>query len=133
MDNNRVTGAAKSFAGKTESTIGHVAGDTKTEASGRIHEAEGTAQRIYGQARDTIKDTVNNAANDLGDAASGFARQAMDASEDFYRDGTRAVAAKVREQPVGAMVLAGAAGFALALLLTRQPRRPQRWQDYRFR
>lgn len=129
MDSNRVTGAAKSFAGKAESAIGRAAGDAKTEASGRVNQAEGVAQKIYGQA----KDTVTDAANDLGDAASGFARQAIDAGEEYYRDGTRAVARKVREQPVGSLLLAGAAGFALALMLTRQPRRPQRWQDYRFR
>jgi uncharacterized protein YjbJ (UPF0337 family) len=128
MDSNRVTGTAKSFAGKAEGTIGHAAAGATSEASGLARQAEGTAQKIYGQAKDSVKE----AANDLGDAASGFARQAMDTGEEYYRDGSRAVAAKVQEQPLGALVLAGAAGFALALLLTRRPR-PQRWQDYRFR
>ncbi|MBX9711484.1 MAG: CsbD family protein [Xanthobacteraceae bacterium] len=129
MDSNRVTGATKSFAGKAEGAFGQATSDAATEASNRARQAEGIAQKIYGQAKDTVKD----AANDFGDAASGLARQAMDAGEDYYRDGSRAVAAKVREQPVGSLLLAGAAGFALALMLTRQPRRPQRWQDYRFR
>ncbi len=129
MDTNRVTGAAKSFAGKAESAFGQATGDAKTEASGRARDAEGTAQKIYGQA----KDTVTGAANDLGDAASGFAQQAIDAGEDFYRDGSRAVAAKVQEQPLGALLVAAAAGFALALILNRPARRPQRWQDYRLR
>jgi uncharacterized protein YjbJ (UPF0337 family) len=121
MDTNRVTGAAKSFAGKAEGAVGRAAGDAKTEASGRVREAEGVAQKIYGQAKD--------AANDLGDAASGFAQQAMDAGEEYYRDGSRAVAAKIQEQPLGALLLAGAAGFALAMMLNRPARRP-RWNEY---
>lgn len=129
MDSNRVAGAAKSFAGKAESTIGRAAGDAGTEASGRIREAEGMAQRLYGQT----KDTVTDAANDLGDAASGLAQQAMNAGGEYYRDGSRAVAAKVQEQPLGALLIAGVAGFALAMMLNRPARRPQRWSDYRFR
>ncbi len=125
MDSNRVAGAAKSFAGKAEGAIGRAAGDAKAEASGRAHEAEGVAQKIYGQAKDTVMD----AANDLGDTASGFAKQAIDAGEDFYRDGSRAVAAKIQEQPLGALLIAGVAGFALAMMLSRPARRPQRWAD----
>lgn len=123
MDSNRVAGAAKSFAGKAESG----AGDAGTEASGRMREAEGMAQRLYGQAKDTVKDTVTDAANDIGDAASSFAQQAMNAGSDYYRDGSRAVAAKVQEQPLGALLMAGVAGFALAMMLNRPARRPQRW------
>ena len=127
MDSNRVAGAAKSFAGKAESAIGRTAGDAGAEASGRMREAEGMAQRLYGQAKDTVKDTVTDAANDIGDAASGFAQQAMNAGSDYYRDGSRAVAAKVQEQPLGALLMAGVAGFALAMMLNRPARRPQRW------
>ncbi len=125
MDTNRITGAAKSFAGKAEGAIGQATGDVKTEASGRAREAAGAAQKIYGQAKD--------AANDLGDTASGLAQQAIDAGGEYYRDGTRAVAEKIQEQPLGALLLAGFAGFALAMMLSRPARRPQRWNDYRFR
>lgn len=125
MDSNRVAGAAKSFAGKAEGAIGHAAGDAKTEASGRAREAEGVAQKIYGQAID--------AANDLGDTASGIAKHAVDAGGEYYRDGSRAVAAKIQEQPLGALLIAGVAGFALAMMLARPARRPQRWVDYRYR
>lgn len=123
MDENRVTGTAKSFAGKAEGAFGRAAGDAKTEASGRAREAEGVAQKIYGQAKD--------AANDLGDVASGIAKQAGDVAGDYYRDGSRAVAAKVQEQPLGALLVAGTIGFTLALLLNRQPpRRRPRWNEY---
>src|SRR6201989_3132654 len=124
MDKNRVEGAAKSVAGKAEAAYGRVAGDAATEASGRGHDAAGAAQRIYGQAVD--------AANDLGDAASGFAKQAIDAGRDLYRDGSRAVSSTVKNQPLGALLAAGAVGFALAMMIKREPpRRRLRWSDLR--
>jgi hypothetical protein len=37
----------------------------------------------------------------------------------------------VRDNPLGALLVAGGIGFALALLMTRPPRRPpQRWRYY---
>ena len=44
MDNDRIAGSAKDFAGKAESTVGDMTGDSKTEASGRMREAAGTVQ-----------------------------------------------------------------------------------------
>lgn len=78
-------------------------------------EAAGSVQNLYGQAKD--------AARDIGDTASDYAKDALDAGSDIYRDGTKAVASTVREQPLGALLVAGAVGFALALMLNRQPRR----------
>jgi ElaB/YqjD/DUF883 family membrane-anchored ribosome-binding protein len=47
------------------------------------------------------------------------------------RDGSQAVAKRVQENPLGALLIAGGIGFALALLMTRQPRRPpSRWRYY---
>jgi ElaB/YqjD/DUF883 family membrane-anchored ribosome-binding protein len=41
----------------------------------------------------------------------------------------QAIAKKVQDNPLGSMLIAGAIGFALALLMTRPPRRsPQRWR-----
>ena len=115
-DIDRIAGSAKNVAGKVESTIGEMAGDKRTEAEGRAREAVGTAQDLYGQAKD--------AAREVGDAAAGYARQAYDSSGDTLRDGSEAVAKKVRENPLGSVLIAGAVGFALALFLTRPPRRP---------
>jgi len=115
MDKDRITGAAKDAAGKIEGAFGRATGDASAEASGRAREAAGTVQNLYGQAKD--------AARDIGDAASGYAKEALDTGSDIYRDGNRAVASAVREQPLGALLVAGAIGFALALMLNRQPRR----------
>jgi uncharacterized protein YjbJ (UPF0337 family) len=124
MDKDRIAGSAKDFAGKVEGAVGNMAGDTKTQASGRAREAEGTVQNLYGQAKDVARDAT--------DAAVSYAKDAYDNSGDTFRDGSKAVAKKVQDNPLGALLIAGGIGFALALLMTRPPRRPppQRWRYY---
>jgi uncharacterized protein YjbJ (UPF0337 family) len=124
MDKDRVAGAANDAAGKVESVFGRATGDTAREASGRAREAAGTAQNLYGQAKD--------AARDVGQAASSLAKDAMDTGGEYYREGSRAVASTVKEQPLGALLVAGAVGFALALMLNRPPRR-RSLRDYYYR
>ena len=60
------------------------------------------------------------------DAASAvnYARDAYENSGDTLRGSTQAVTKTVQENPIGALLVAGGIGFALALLITRQPRRP---------
>jgi uncharacterized protein YjbJ (UPF0337 family) len=116
MDKDRMVGSAKEFAGKVESAVGGIAGDAKTEAAGRIREGTGSAQELYGQAKD--------AARQASEAAVSYAKDAYGNSGDALRDGSQAVAAKVQENPLGSMLVAGAIGFAVGLLMTRQP---QRW------
>ena len=121
MDKDRIVGSAKDFAGKVEGAVGDLAGDSKTQAEGRAREAAGTVQNLYGQAKD--------AARDASDAAVSYAKDAYDNSGDTFRDGTQAVAQQVKENPLGALLLAGGIGFALAMLMTRPPRRPPpRWR-----
>lgn len=121
MDKDRITGAAKDAAGKVEGAFGRATGDAATEASGRAREAAGMVENLYGQAKDAVRD--------IGDAASKTASEALDAGGEIYRDGSRAVASTVRDQPLGSLLVAGAVGFALALILNRQPRR-RNLRDY---
>ena len=121
MDKDRIVGSAKDFAGKVESAVGDATGDAKTQAEGRAREAAGTVQNLYGQAKD--------AASDAADAAANYAKDAYENSGETIRSGQKAVAQTVQENPVGALLVAGAIGFALALLMTRPPRRPPpRWR-----
>jgi uncharacterized protein YjbJ (UPF0337 family) len=123
MDKDRIAGSAKDFAGKVEGVVGDATGDAQTQASGRLREATGTVQNLYGQAKD--------AARDLGDAATGYAKDAYANSGDTLRDGSEAVVRKVQDNPLGSLLVAGGIGFALALLMTRTPRRPPpRWRYY---
>ena len=122
MDNDRIAGSAKDFVGKVEGTVGDTAGDAKTQAAGRVREATGTAQNLYGQAKD--------AAREATDATVSYAKDAYENSGDTFRDGSQAIAKKVQDNPLGSMLIAGGIGFALALLMTRQPRRPTLRQRY---
>src|SRR6476469_8795495 len=112
MDKDRIVGAAKDAAGKVEGAVGDLAGDAKTQASGRAREAAGTVQNLYGQAKD--------AARDVGEAAASMAKDAYDNSGETFRDGAQAVAKTVRDNPIGALLIAGGIGFALACMMTRQ-------------
>jgi uncharacterized protein YjbJ (UPF0337 family) len=121
MDKDRIAGSAKDFAGKVEGTVGDISGDAKTQAEGRFREAAGTAQNLYGQAKD--------AARDAKDAALGYAKDSYEKSGDTFRDGSQAIAKSVQDNPLGSLLIAGGIGFALALLMTRPPRRaPPRWR-----
>jgi uncharacterized protein YjbJ (UPF0337 family) len=115
METNRIAGSAKDFAGKLEGAVGDIAGDAKTEAAGRVREATSTAQNLYGQAKD--------AAREATDAAVSYAKDAYENSGDTFRDGSQAIAKKVQDNPLSSMLIAGGIGFALALLMTRPPRR----------
>jgi len=65
------------------------------------------------------------------DAAVSYARDAVENSGDTLRDGSDVVAKKVQDNPLGALLIAGGIGFALAMLMTRPPRRPPpRWRYY---
>lgn len=113
MDSDRIAGAAKDAAGKIESVIGSASGDARTEAAGRVREASGTVQNLYGQAKDAVRDA--------SDKATSYAKDALDS--DVYRDGTQAITDKVRDNPLGSLLIAGGIGFALAMLMTRPPAR----------
>ena len=123
MDKDRIVGSAKDFAGKVEGAVGNATGDAKTQAEGRAREAAGSVQNLYGQAKD--------AAREATDAAMDYAKDAYDNSGDTIRTGQQAVAKTVQDNPLGALLIAGGIGFALALLMTRPPRRPPpRWRYY---
>ena len=123
MDKDRIAGSAKDVAGKVEGAVGDMTGNGQTQAAGRAREAAGTVQNLYGQAKD--------AARDVGEAAVNYAKDAYANSGETFRDGSQAVAKTVQDRPLGALLVAGGIGFALAMLMTRPPRRPPpRWRYY---
>jgi uncharacterized protein YjbJ (UPF0337 family) len=123
MDKDRIAGAAKDFTGKAEGAVGNMTGDARTQAEGRAREAAGTVQNLYGQAKDAVSDAT--------DATVNYAKDALDNSGDTIRGSQKAVAQTVQDNPLGALLIAGGIGFALALMMTRPPRRPPpRWRYY---
>jgi uncharacterized protein YjbJ (UPF0337 family) len=61
MDEHRMTGAVKNVGGKVEEAFGRATGDTKSQIQGVVDQAQGTAENLYGQA----KDAASNAAEGL--------------------------------------------------------------------
>lgn len=123
MDNDRIVGTGKEFAGRAEGAVGDLAGDAQTQASGKAREAAGTVQNLYGQAKDAVRDAA--------DTATSYAKDAYENSGDTLRDGSQALSKKVQDNPLGALLVAGGIGFALALLMSRPARRPPpRWRYY---
>lgn len=58
MDENRIAGTARNVGGKLEETAGGLTGDTKTTLQGKLDQAAGAAQDLYGQTADVARDTA---------------------------------------------------------------------------
>jgi uncharacterized protein YjbJ (UPF0337 family) len=70
MDEHRVTGAARNAGGRVEEGFGRVTGDTKSQIQGVIDQAQGTAENLYGQAKDAASgaaQSVRNTASSIDD------------------------------------------------------------------
>jgi uncharacterized protein YjbJ (UPF0337 family) len=122
MNEDRIAGTAKDFAGKTENAFGKAAGDAESQVSGRAREMAGKAQNLYGQAKDAVQDAA--------DTATDYAKDIYNNRGDAIREGQDALIKKVHDNPIGSLVTAGAIGFALALLLARPARRRPRGRFY---
>jgi uncharacterized protein YjbJ (UPF0337 family) len=76
MDENRVAGTARNLGGKVQEGAGHLAGDVKTELEGKLNQAAGSAQEMYGQARDAARQGLEAAQDKAEDAAAAVREQA---------------------------------------------------------
>ncbi len=119
MDKDRIADSAKELAGKAEGIIGDAAGDATAQVAGRARETTGAAQSLFGQAKDAARGATG--------AAASYANDVYDNSADTLRDSSEMLAKKVRENPLASLMIAGAVGFALALLMT-PARSPSRWR-----
>ena len=58
MDESRISETARNLGGKVEEGFGRVTGDLKAQAQGKLDQAVGTAQDLYGQTADAARDTA---------------------------------------------------------------------------
>lgn len=86
MNTDQIEGKVRKVAGKVEEKVGELVGDTGARAEGIANQVAGAAQDAYGQARDQVQDM-----------ACGVSR-------------------KVEENPMVAVLLAGAVGYLLGML-----------------
>ncbi len=137
VDTDRVIGGAKDLGGKVQGAVGDALGTSRDSAEGRYREAEGKTQQAYGEAKDKARDVAEDVGDYVGDAyerGSEYAREAYDRGRDYARDaydrsgdlvgnGRRAVRSQVEENPLVALLIAGAVGYGLSLLLHNSNRR----------
>ena len=55
MDENRLEGSARNLGGRVQEGVGRATGDTKSMFEGVMNQAAGTAQNLYGQAADLVR------------------------------------------------------------------------------
>ena len=60
MHENRIYGTARTVGGNVEEGVGRATGDLKTQIQGKLDQAAGAAQDLYGQTADTARDTAAN-------------------------------------------------------------------------
>jgi uncharacterized protein YjbJ (UPF0337 family) len=58
MDEDRISGTARNAGGKIEEGVGSLTGDAKTQIQGKLDQAAGAAQDLYGQTTDAARDTA---------------------------------------------------------------------------
>jgi uncharacterized protein YjbJ (UPF0337 family) len=58
MDENRISGTTRNISGKAEEAVGRMTGDLKTQVQGKLNQAAGAAQDLYGQTADVARDTA---------------------------------------------------------------------------
>ena len=123
MDENRISGAAKSLGGKVEEGFGRTIGDTKMEGEGLVKQVTGTAQNLYGQ----VRDAAGQAAELTADAAR--------AARDQLPPMERAIRHSIENSPYTAITVAVGVSFALGWLLGRSsndyPSSRYPWSGYR--
>jgi uncharacterized protein YjbJ (UPF0337 family) len=78
MTDDRIAGTARNFGGKVQEGFGKVTGDAKSEFQGKVEQAMGSAQDLYGQAKDVASDAaqaVQQGAKEADDYVRKFVEQ----------------------------------------------------------
>jgi uncharacterized protein YjbJ (UPF0337 family) len=139
MDENRIKGAVRNVEGKVEETVGGLTGDTRTKLEGKLDQDVGKVQSAVGRAMDELGGTAiadraaslvrqataagENAASVVQNAAQKAGAQASDFGERLYDESRRAgqsIGRTIEEQPLAAVLVAAAIGYAIAYLMQRR-------------
>ena len=102
MNEDRLTGTAKNFAGKAEEGFGRVAGDARTELQGKARQLEGDLQNLYGQAKHKAAE------------AAEVVRESASDMDDFIRR-------TIEQRPYTTAAVALCIGFLIGRLAHRDP------------
>jgi uncharacterized protein YjbJ (UPF0337 family) len=109
MDENQAAGTAKNLAGKLEEGVGRAIGEVKTEVEGKTDQVVGSAQDLYGQARETAEQAV--------DALQSKAREAAAAVHEQRAGFEQQLRISVDARPLMAVAVALSLGWMLGRIL----------------
>ena len=56
MDKDRVKGTIDEVVGGAKRQVGHITGDTKTEAEGAVQQVKGKVENVVGKVKDAARD-----------------------------------------------------------------------------
>ena len=107
VDTDRITGAARELGGKVQSAVGDLAGSDRDSIEGRLHEARGAAENLYGQTKDAVRHAA--------EAVSQQAEEVYDHGREYAWEGHQ----KSVEWPHASLVVAGLVGLGLGLLISK--------------
>ena len=136
MDEHRVEGTARDAAGKVSETVSDLAAQTQANVQGMIDQGKAMFENAKTSAGDAIESATSTArdvstagtqaAAKASEVIQGVTRevgnQAGQAATALYQQGSTAggyVGRYAAEQPLTALILAAAGGYALAYLIHR--------------
>ena len=111
MDENHVAGTAKNLGGKVQEGVGRVAGDVKTELEGKLNQAAGAAQDLYGQAREAAQEGMEVAQDTARDAAKAVREQTAGWEQTLR--------SSMNERPLATVAVALGVGWLMGRMLHR--------------
>jgi uncharacterized protein YjbJ (UPF0337 family) len=112
MDTDRIKGAGRELYGRGEEAIGSLTGDKETRARGMVDQVAGKAQGAMGRVGETVRD----AAEQVVETGRDYLGRGRQMGRHIGGDG------QMRTPPVGALLIAATAGFALAWMLHARER-----------
>ena len=121
------TGQAKEAVRSAAGTAADAAKDAYNNAGSYAGQAKETVRNAASSAAETAKDAYNNPDRYVGQAkeavqsaasvATDYAQDVYNNSGQYSRQGIEAVTHQVEENPLVALLIAGAVGYGLALLI----------------
>ncbi len=102
-----VADTARDLGGKVRDAVGNFVGSDDVE--GRTRRAQGSAEDHYVRAERSVRRAA--------DEAHDYAEDAYERGGHYLRRGTREVSHQVAEYPLASLLIAGAVGFGLGLLV----------------
>jgi len=107
VDTDRITGAAREGSGEVHDAVGDLVGANRGSVEGRLREAQGAAENLYGRAKDAVRHAA--------DEASDYAAEAYDRGGHYAWEGHQ----RSVEWPHASLLVAGLVGFGLGLLVSK--------------